>query len=1027
MRFLKYCVQHRIAANLLLFAMILSGFFGLAKLNTQFLPTFDTKIISVQLIWPKHQAEDVEQSILIPVEQALQGLNGVKDISGEASNGQALLRLQMQDSVSMQDSVAKIRDRISVVKGLPTDMEAAKISHAEFYHWFSQLVISGPNSEELRYWAKKAERELLAAGIAKVELQAYPAEEIRLTVQKNMLSALGLSVPELAIRIAKQNQAEDVAVVGHNDSKRQIKTVALKKKAHALEALWLTDRAGRPIQLSEVVKVDRGVDENSVLAWFQGRPAINIKLYRTDDKDTFASVRIMQNWLQQARATWPASLQFNEYNEQWRLLEGRIRLLLENGMTGVLLVLGLLLMFLHRRIAFWVALGIPVSFAATLFILHLFGGSINMLSLFAFIMCLGIIVDDTIVVGEQSLQEFTADGDPEQAAYLGAKKMFVPVMASSLTTVFSFLPLFVVSGIMGQVLRDIPLVVIAVILASIVECFLVLPGHLKSSFKKMKTEKPGRFRVKFDHAFDRFRDHHYKNWLTACMRYYWRTLASAMMLLFLVFALASSGRMQFNFFPLPNMSMLWLDASFIPGTTKAEMQKYILQAERSLQEGVGKIAATGKSPIKSIVAFVGRGNFPRGANPLSASLRVELLPPEDRALSNTEIIKAWKQALPPSVWIEQLSLGQPKAGPPGADIDIVLLNGKDMGSLKQASLALQKYLKTYPGVGNIRDDLTAGQSQWRFDLKEEAIAGGIDRALISKQLQAAMGGQVVENFYEGEGEVEMVLRLADSERKYLAQLMSFPIITAAGSTPLSELTHWQYQQGYHRINHHNMQRSVNITAEVNATENNANNIMDDLKRGYLSELAAKYQVTAKFKGRAEDQAQTLRDLKWGLCLAVLLIYFTLAWVAESYVWPLILMAIIPFGLMGGLLGHVVLGIDVTILSLFGLFGLSGIMLNDSIILLLTFRGIHAHESDIAKSLHLACKQRLRPVLLTSLTTMGGLLPLLFERSVQAQFLIPMAVTIIFGLAISTVLILLMIPACFMLGHAMRAKMRFLRS
>ncbi len=729
--------------------------------------------------------------------------------------------------------------------------------------------------------------------------------------------------------------------------------------------------------------------------------------------------------MQETLPRLPPGIEVTVYDESWQLIKERITLLLKNGGGGLVLVVAILYVFLTGRVAFWVAVGIPVSFAATLFILYLAGGSINMISLFALIMALGIIVDDAIVVGEDALTHYQMGEDPLLAAEGGARRMLAPVMASSLTTIAAFIPLTLVGGIIGNILFAIPLVIISVIVASLFESFLVLPGHLRHAFMHMAHGESKGLRRRLDEGFQRFRDRIFRPLAVVALRNRGTTISAAIAMLIVSFGLVAGGRLNFVFFPTPEPQVIFANATFVAGTPEervnaflAHLRETLYRTERELDRGnLINLAVTRHGALSSDDASK------LAAGDQLGSIQIELVAPDERSVRNEQFIRAWRQHIEMPAGMENFIITSRRAGPPGRDLTI-RLTGTDADSVKSASLELLEALKGIAGVSELQDDMPYGREQLIYTLTPEAEASGLTVAELGRQLRTAFDGRLVQIFQDGSDEVEVRVRLPRVERDRLGSLERVNIRLPSGEfVPLSTVAQWTTRRGFEALRHAEGRLATEVTGDVDTSLNNVDRILAALQASTLRELAAKYGIDYSFEGRAADQRETLADMRVGVVLGLTLIYLVLAWVFSSYGWPLVVIAAIPFGFIGALLGHWLMGLDLTILSMFGLFGLSGIVINDSIILVTFYKRLREQGMSVDEALVEASCQRLRAVLLTSLTTIGGLLPLLFETSFQAQFLIPMATSIAFGLGFATVLILFVIPSLLSVHESIHARLR----
>ncbi len=1004
--------QHKVAANLLMVIMLLAGVWGLANLNVQFFPNFEVEIVTVRTTWSGASAEDVARSVTVPLEQALRSTDGLDKMSSTSSQGQSVITLEFPVGTDMGTATNRVEEQVNAVRNLPADAEASQVNHAVRYEPVARLLVHGPaDTRELRPLVRQIERELLDLGIAKVEITGLPEEELAIQVPQATLEDLGLSLRQVADRIAAESRDLPGGTVGRDDVGRELRSLNQRRTESGFEQLSLVaDRAGRLVRLADVAEVERRPRPNQVEMSFRGQVAVEMQLMRSAAADSLVSARIMQQWLADNADRFPPGVSITVYDESWTLIKDRINLLLKNGSSGLVLVICILFLFLNGRVAFWVAVGIPVSFMATLAIVYMAGGSINMISMFALIMALGIIVDDAIVVGEDAMTHYQTGESPLEAAEGGARRMLAPVMSSSMTTIAAFLPLFAISGFIGKFLGDIPFVIVCVIIASLIESFLILPGHLRHSFKGMGHHQPGRFRQRWDAGFARFRDHHFRRLVTWALNNRFAVVALALAFAIVLLGLLRGGRMGFSFFPNVEGNVVVATANFVAGTPPERVRGFINEVEQALYATEEEL---GGGLVRMANVTTGRGFFSNGRREQQgdqfASMVVELIPSDARSVRNEAFIAAWEERLRRPPGLEYLTITSRLGGHPDRALEIRLV-GQEAEGLKSAALELVEALKTIPGVQGIEDDMPFGQQQLVYRLSPFGESLGLSVQDVGRQLRGAFDGELAQIFNEGDEEVEVRVMLPDAERHRLAALDDFSVFLSNGQTvPLLSVVDLEEQRGFMAIRHAEGRLAVTLYADVNKKIANANEVRAQLGAEVLPALAQRHGLRWAFTGRAEDQHETAVDMRRGALFALAMIYIVLAWVFGSYGWPLVVMSIIPFGVVGALYGHFLMGITPTILSMFGMFALSGIVVNDSIILVVFYKQLREQGMAIGEAIVEAACQRLRAVLLTSLTTIAGLLPLLFETSLQAQFLIPMAVSISFGLAFGTFLVLLLVP------------------
>ena len=1005
--------HHKVAANLLMVIMLLTGAFALDRLNVQFFPTFELDIVSVRVVWTGASAEDIEDGITDPLEQRLRTVDDLDKMTSTSSQGISSITLEFNEGVDPLLALDEVRRAVDEFRNFPQDAEKPEVALISRYEQVARLVITGlEDRDEMRNLVRRFETELLERGLDQVVINGLPSEEIRIQVDNDELEQLGVGLQEIGRRVADFSLDLPAGSVGREEGSRELRSLDKRREPLGFEQIPIRADQQLRVELGDVAEIERVPRDRSVLVSVNGEPAVEMVLQRSERGDTLEAARAFQGWLDDTRPTLPPGVEIIVYDASWQLVRDRIMLLVTNGLGGLVLVVAILYLFLTGRVAFWVAWGIPVSFAATLFILYLLGGSINMISLFALIMALGIIVDDAIVVGEDAMAHYQKGEDPLLAAEGGARRMLAPVIASSLTTIAAFLPLILVGGRIGNILGAIPIVIICVILASLVESFLVLPGHLRNAFVHTHKIKPNSLRARLDRAFEWLRDRAFRPLAIVAVRQRFATVASAIAMLMVAIGLLAGGRLGFVFFPTPESQILNANVAFAAGTPRDRVDQFLIHLEKTLYETE---KAFDQGPLINVVlAFHGSksgGGAGAGATADQlGSLQIELVEPDLREVRNNELIRAWRERIRMPAGLESLNITARRVGPPGRDLTIRLTGGS-ADDLKAAALALSETISGIDGVLEVDDDMAYGREQMIYRLTPVGEALGLTVADLGRQLRTAFDGQLVQIFQDGADEVEVRVKLPTAERGTLASLYRLNVRTPAGdSVPLTAVAEWESQRGFEVLRHAEGKLAVEVTADVDANVTTAGEVTAGLEDGTLEQLQRDFGIDYSFEGRSADQRDTLSDMRKGLVLGLILIYLILAWVFSSYGWPLVVMAVIPFGLTGALFGHWLMGIDLTILSLFGMFGLSGIVVNDSIILVSFYKQLRGEGLSIQAALIEAACQRLRAVLLTSLTTIAGLMPLLFETSYQAQFLIPMATSIAFGLGFATLLILLVIPA-----------------
>lgn len=1011
-----FFVHHRVAANLVMLVMLLGGALALTRMNIQFFPNFALDIVSVRVVWSGASAEDVEQGITNPLEQRLRGVQGLKKMTSTSAQGVSSITLEFTENTNPIQALDDVRQQVDEFTNLPAEAEEPQVTRFERYEPVGRLLVYGDmDRAELRQLAYRFEDELLTRGIDRVSIRGLPEQQISIDVPVERLEALGLSLDQIADRVGAISRDLPAGMMGQQDATRELRSVEQRRSPQAFETIPVLSDERTQLRLGDIAIIRQEARESQVSLERDGHPAVELQLQRAEDGNSLQAAEVLENWLAETRPVLPPSVELEVYDETWQLLDDRISLLIKNGLGGLVLVITLLYLFLPGRVALWVAVGIPTAFLAALAVLWGIGGSINMISLFALIMALGVIVDDAIVVGEDADAHARMGEESIYASEGAAKRMVWPVLASSLTTVAAFMPLLVVGGVIGNILGDIPLVMICVLIASLLECFIVLPAHLRHAFTpgKRRSSDPGpveRLRKRFETGFDRFREGPFRRISRYTLQHRGMTLASALAVALLTVGLLAGGRLGFNFFPTPEPSVLYANASFVAGTNRETVDDFVARMQQALDETE---AALGGDLVLHAVANHGTSQGAEGTTRTGdelGSIMVELVPSDRRDVRNPEFIAAWRDRLSRPAGLDNLSISERQSGPPGRDVN-VRLTGENATDLKKAAESLNESLRTLPGVLDTEDDMPWGREQLIYQVSAYGEALGLTTDDLGRQLRAAFDGRIAQIYQDGRDEVEVRVQLPREQRESMSSLSRLTIRVPDGRfVPLAQVMNLDHRQGFQALRHAEGELAVEVTASLNTRISTADQIIDSLEEEVLPALARQYNLRYSFEGRAADQRETMDDMKTGLIIGLGLMYVVLAWVFASWSMPVIVMAIIPFALVGGLIGHWLMGLQLTILSLFGLFGLSGIVVNNAIILVAFYNQQRRKGLEITDALNEAAVQRVRAVLLTSLTTIGGLLPLLFETSLQAQFLIPMATSIAFGLGLSTLLVLAVIPA-----------------
>ncbi|MDH3348998.1 MAG: efflux RND transporter permease subunit, partial [Desulfobulbaceae bacterium] len=768
-------------------------------------------------------------------------------------------------------------------------------------------------------------------------------------------------------------------------------------------------------------------------ATFDGMPAAMVVVYRVGDQKPLAVSDTVLQYIKDKQSKLPDSIHLAAWNDNSELYQSRLNLLLKNAGIGLVLVFVVLGLFLQIRLAIWVMLGIPISFLGALLLMPGLGVSVNMISLFAFIMALGIVVDDAIVVGENIFEHRLRGKSNIRAAIDGAKEVAIPVTFSILTSVAAFLPLLFVVGTMGQFIKVIPMVVISILVISLVESFFVLPSHLSLTRNKGENGKDQPLkpikRKKFSIMLDKFVHGPYRKALSLCITYRYINIALAVATLFLTIGLVKGGIIKFTFMPVVDGDKIQVSLQMPLGTlvkNTGNVTEHLVETGMETVRHFNAEREKDDTILRHIYAVTGgtmAGDGPRGGEATSGAhlgnIAMLLAPSDKRNLAATDIANHWRKLAGEIPGVDQLTYSSNLIHM-GANID-VQFSSKNYDTLVSATKTLKDALKKYPGVYDIADSYPLGKKELKVRLKPEARSLGITEAMLARSLRSAFYGAEALRLQRGRNEVKVMVRYPTDQRVSLNDLDNMRIRTPGGiEIPLHRAASIEEGRGFSVINRADRKRVINITASVDDKTANAEEILDDLKTGTLNTLINENpDLSYNLEGEEKEKRDSQMSMRRGFLIALLAIYSLLAIPLRSYSQPLLIMIAIPFGVVGAIFGHVIMGFHLSMLSIFGIVALSGVVVNDSLLLIDYINHSRRKGATLHEAVNKAGLRRFRPILLTSLTTFFGLMPMMLEKSVQAKFLIPMAISLGFGIIFATMITLLLIPSIYMVAEDIR--------
>jgi multidrug efflux pump subunit AcrB len=1031
---IAWFARNHVAANLLMVTILFTGLLSLKyKIPLEVFPSFEADMISVSVTLRGATPEDAELSLATRVEEAVSDLEGVKQISSLSVEGGATITIEVDSGYDPRELLADVKSRVDEINTFPSEAERPVISLATYKHDVITVAVAGELSEqELRGYAERVRDDLLQLpGVTQVELDGVRNYEIAIELSQDQLRRYDLTLAEVAERVGSSSLDLSAGNIRTDGGDILIRSKGQAYYRDQFEPLVIkTNPDGTLLRLKEIARVDDGFEESALRTRFNGKPAAMLDVYRVGEQSAIEVADKVKGYVQAQQATLPRGLELSYWGDDSLVVKSRIKTLTTNALQGGILVLLLLTLFLRPAIAFWVFIGIPVSFMGAFLVMPLFGVTLNVLSLFGFILVLGIVVDDAIVTGENIYSHLRKAESGLQASIRGTQEVALPVTFGVLTTVAAFLPIGFIEGARGALFAQIPVVVIPVLLFSLIESKFVLPAHLKHlKLRQDEVEQQGRLsRLQrgFADGFERLILRYYRPLLIFSLRHRLTTLALFSGVFILILAFILSGWTRFVFFPRVEMDRVRAALTMPSGTPFEVTDRHIVrmvEIARALQETY-RDPVSGDSVIKNIYSTTGAdGSAEIG------QIRFELQPAEERELevSAMALINEWRERIGPIPGAESLTF-RAEMGRASDPVSIELRSGK-VDDLHALAERVKARLETYPTLFDIADNLSDGKEELQLELTTQAHLLGLTRSDVIRQVRHNFFGIEVQRVQRGRDDVRVMVRLPLQERQAIAGLKDILITTpGGGQVPLDEVARLVPGKSPSTIHRVDQRRTATVVADMDKSNTNATVLNRDLSV-FLTELVRQYPgATFSLEGEAEEQRESFSSLALGLVFVLFVIYSLLAIPFRSYLQPLIVMSVIPFGAIGAIFGHWIMGMDLTIMSLLGLMALIGVVVNDSLVLVdftnqrrseLQEEGEHSHFEATRQAVLMAGVARFRPVMLTSLTTFIGLMPLLFEKAVQAQFLIPMAVSLGFGIIFATLVTLILVPVNFMLLEDLR--------
>ena len=1034
---IRWFILNTVAANLLMVFIIIAGIFTLSRLRMEVFPDITIPIINVSVVYPGASPEDIEESICVKVEEQVQGIDGLKRITSSSNEGYGSINIEVENGYDIDEVKDEVKAQVDAITSFPDDAEKATIKSFDGQPEVITIAVHGYVDEvSLLNIAEKVRDEVSELpNITQTRLGKKP-REISIEVSEKTLQKYGISFDYIANKIRTSSMDVPGGAIETYDGEILIRS---KGQAYTgdefgiIPVLSLSD--GSNVLLRDIAEIDDGFQDVEYDIKFNREPALLIRVYRTGEQNALDIAEEVHKYIKKKNPLMPPGISLTTMKDESVILKGRIELLTENAYLGLTLVLIVLALFLKPKLAAWVSLGIPISFMGGFWLLPLFDVSINMISLFTFILVLGIVVDDAIVVGENIHIHLKRGLSGVDAALEGAYQVAKPVIFAVLTTMVTFSPMILVEGATGKIWKIIPVVTIVVLMFSLIESLTILPAHL-AHMKLDENKKENKFlawwskiQLSIHNRLQSFIKNRYIPFLELALRNRGNTVAISISIFILTVGLVASGFIRFNFFPPLEADIVIAGVEYPEGTPVSLTKSGLEQVEKSayrLKDSlevlypdnkvfINMVSTAGDQPIKTQSA--------RGPGNLDASFFgshlaecvIELAPGEERSISTVDISRIWRELTGPIPGVKQVTFDS-DLFTTGAPIEIQL-SSVNRDDLKDVTTILKDKLQTYAGVFDIKDSFSAGKDEIKLNLRPEAQNYGITMASLARQVRQAFYGDEVQRVQRGRDEVKVFLRYPKEERVSLNNLEQMMVRVGNNiEVPLGQVAAGELSSGYSTITRTDRKRSISVTADVDLSEANANEILAKFEVDHIIPILRDYpSVNYSFEGEQREQRDTLGSLFKNFALALFVVYVLLAVPFKSYLQPLIIMSAIPFGFTGAVIGHIIMGMNLAVLSIIGIVALSGVVVNDSLVMVDFINRYKREDGKTSLEAALAAgPRRFRPILLTSITTFVGLFPLLIEKSVQAQFLVPMAISLAYGVLFATLITLILVPTSYLI-------------
>jgi len=1038
-KMIRWFVNNTVASNLIMAFIIISGLLTIPLIKMEVFPEIEVDIINISVVYPGASPSDIESAICIRIEEQLQGIEGIKKISAVAVENVGNVTLEILPGQDINEILDRVKVIIDGISTFPANVENPVVSQFITSQPTITIAISGNlDNISLSEITNEIKDEVDAlSGITYTSIVAKKDKEITIEVSQNTLIEYNITIQQIADAIKSWSIDIPSGSIINKNGEILIRTKGQGFNVEDFENIpILGDGSGYFITLGDLAVIDDGFSLFYDLEFlFNSQPANLITVYRVGKQNAITISDKVQNYVKEKQKSLPSSIKITAWDDESRLLEGRINLMVENAKYGLFLVIIVLALFLRPKLAFWVSLGIPISFMGGFLFMPFFDVSINMLSLFTFILVLGIVVDDAIIVGENFALFRERGMEPKEAAVQATKQVAKPVLFAVLTTMVTFSPMLFVQGDIGSIWRIFPIITISVLFWSLFESLTILPSHLAHStenepnnkYLKNISKKWNFFQYKIKKGLQYCISNYYIPNLKKAVNRPFNFLLIAASIFLLTIGVIAGGLIKFSFFPPIEADIAIASIEYPKGTSIEEtrmgyqiLEESAKKLEKQLIEKYpnepiikNRLSTIGFQPMRTKTSR-GPGNLTGSyGGPHLAEVAFELVPGEERSIGSEQIVQKWREIMPPVPGVESISFFSSLFSV-GNPINIQL-SSNYMDDLILAKNDLKLELEKYPGVYDIEDNFTKGKEELLIDLLPIAKNYGVNMAMLGTQIRQAFYGYEVQTIQRGRDEVKIMIRFPEDERNSIADLENLMIKTSLGSMiPVKQIARLDIRDGLSTIQRKNRKRAINVTADIDLTITTGNEVIESVLKTVMPKITQKFNsISYSLEGEQQEQGQNLASIGRNFLIAMILVYMLLAIPFNSYFQPIVVMSSIPFGLTGALIGHLIMGINFSVLSLMGFVALTGVVVNDSLVMVDFINRYRNDGNSITEAVLEAGPRRFRPIFLTSLTTFVGLVPLLFEQSTQAKFIIPMAVSLSFGVVFATFITLFLVPVFYL--------------